>query len=57
MKREHAISYFENPSFDNLEYIIEKANRMGVKGVVIAGITKEKVGVETHLFFEIKEPK
>ena len=54
MIREHAITYKDKLSADNLNYIIRKANRLGEAGRTIFNVyeTEDEKGI--HIFFEVQ---
>lgn len=53
MLHEHAITYKDQLSIADLDYIIKKANRIGKASRQIVSVHEEKDSEGTHVYFDI----
>ncbi len=53
MRHEHAITYQGRPTSADLEYIVQKANKLGNRGERILRVQEEKDYEGTHVFFDV----
>ena len=53
MLHEHAITYQDHLSVDDLDYIIKKANRLGKVSRDIVGVSEETDLEGTHVYFDV----
>lgn len=51
MIKEHALLIKEEISIQDLEYLVKKANKLGITNRVITGITEEKDFEGKHIFY------
>ena len=52
MIEEHALAVHENISLEDLNYLIKKANRLGLSSREIARVYEYKEGDTRHIYFE-----
>lgn len=57
MITEHAITYKDKLSADDISYIIKKANRLGLTGRQVARVYSQEDDEGTHIYFEVEGPK
>lgn len=53
MLREHAITYQENLTISDLEYLVKKANRLGKLNRDLVSIFEERDREGTHVYFNV----
>lgn len=53
MRNEHAIAYKEKVSMKELEYLIRKANRLGIIGNEIVHVYQTEDDEGFHVYFEV----
>lgn len=51
MIKEHALLIKKEITIQNLEYLVTKANKLGLRNRVITGITEEKDFEGKHIFY------
>ena len=56
MVNEHAITFHDRLTPDQLDYVIRKANRLGSNGRAIVRVYMETDNEGTHLYFETQGP-
>ena len=49
---EHALAIHNNISLDDLDYLVKKANRLGLSGREISGVREDVEDTTTHLYFQ-----
>ncbi len=54
MLHEHAITYKDNISISNLDYMVKKANRLGRSGREVIHVHEEKDAEGIHVYFDVK---
>jgi Holliday junction resolvase RusA-like endonuclease len=57
MINEHAITYKNNLNVENLDYIIKKANKLGLIDRRIARVYQQQDVDGVHVYFEVDGPK
>ncbi len=55
MLHEHAVTFKERLTVANLDYLIKKANRLGLAGREVTRVYQQEDVDETELFFEVTE--
>lgn len=53
MITEHAVTYRENLSLEQLEYIIKKAVKLGANSKSVTRVYKDEDGEGIHLYFDV----
>lgn len=53
MRNEHAIAYKDKISMKDLEYLIRKANRLGIIGSEIVHVYQTEDDEGFHVYFEV----
>ncbi len=53
MLHEHAITFKDQLSDANLDYLIKKSNRLGLVGREVIRVYQQLDGDETHVMFEV----
>ena len=56
MLREHAVTYREKLSMDQLDYLVKKAVRIGGLGKAITRVYQEEDDEGCHVYFEVVSP-
>lgn len=51
---EHAITYQDQLSTADLDYIIKKSNKLGIIGREVVRVHEEKDAEGTHVYFDVK---
>lgn len=54
MLREHAVTYRDNLSVSQLDYLCKKAVRIGSLGKIITRVYQEEDAEGVHVYFEIE---
>jgi hypothetical protein len=54
MRHEHAITYQDQLTIADLEYLVRKANRLGRFGKELVRISSEKDVEGTHVYFDVE---
>lgn len=57
MINEHAMMTNQNLTIDDLNFLIKKANRLGLSHREVARVYQEKEGEKVHIYFEAEEWK
>jgi len=55
MLHEHAVTFKERLTVANLDYLIKKANRLGLAGREVTRVYQQEDSEETDLYFEVTE--
>ena len=53
MLREHAVTYRDNLSICQLDYLVKKAVRIGGLGKIVTRVYQEEDDEGTHVYFEV----
>lgn len=53
MLREHAITYHEKLSISQLDYLVKKANRLGLANRSVIHVHEEKDSDGTHIYYDV----
>jgi transcriptional regulator len=56
MLREHAVTYREKISIDQLDYLVKKAVRIGGLGKIITRVYQEEDDEGFHVYYEVIKP-
>lgn len=57
MVNEHAITYHDKISMQDLEYLIKKANRLGKNIREIIGVFEKEDSDGIHIYFAVSSPR
>lgn len=56
MLTEHAITYRERVTIQDLDYLVKKANRLGKSGREVVRVYQEEDSEGYHVYFEVTHP-
>jgi len=56
MIHEHAIEFRDRRSEADLDYIVRKANRLGLAGKTVVEVSTEKDEFSSHIYFYVSPP-